>query len=302
MGPTASGKTGLAIDLVQQFNAEIISVDSALVYKGLDIGSAKPTAAEQAQAPHRLIDICEPHQAYSAAQCRDDVAQHIQEILTGGKVPVLVGGTMLYFKAIQQGLSQLPSADPNVRKCIEDKAQQHGWQAVHDDLAKVDPVSAQRIHPNDPQRLQRALEVFYISGKSLTQLQQENQAKPLDYQFINFAIAPADRKVLHQRIEQRFDLMLQSGFIDEVKQLRENPDVHIDLPAMKSVGYRQAWQYLDGEFDYDTMREKGIIATRQLAKRQFTWLRSWPNIHWLDTFANNNVEQVISVYQTSLND
>jgi tRNA dimethylallyltransferase len=297
MGPTASGKTGLAIELVKNFNASLISVDSALVYRGLDIGSAKPNKEELAAAPHRLIDICDPVESYSAAQFRKDAEHHIKDILQKGQVPVLVGGTMLYFKAIQQGLSQLPSAQPDVRNSIEAQAKKYGWDAVHKELAAVDPVSAQRIHPNDPQRLQRALEVYYISGKSLTQLQKENVAQPLPYEFINFAIAPTERKVLHKRIEQRFDLMLEQGFVEEVKALRECHDLHIDLPSMKSVGYRQAWMHLDGDYDLETMREKGIIATRQLAKRQFTWLRSWPNIHWLDTFAKDNIETVISVYQ-----
>jgi tRNA dimethylallyltransferase len=297
MGPTASGKTGLAIELVQQFNAAIVSVDSALVYRGLDIGSAKPSKEELSLAPHRLIDICDPVEAYSAAQFRDDADKHMQDILQKGQVPILVGGTMLYFKAIQQGLSQLPSADPNIRKRIEAEAKQKGWEYVHSQLASVDPVSAARIHPNDPQRLQRALEVYYISGKSLTQLQQENEARPLPYNFINFAIAPTDRKVLHERIEHRFDIMLKQGFIEEVQNLRQRPDIHLDLPSMKSVGYRQAWLHLDGEYDYETMREKGIIATRQLAKRQFTWLRSWHQMNWLDTFASDNVEKVIAGYQ-----
>jgi len=292
MGPTASGKTALAIELAQKANAQVISVDSALVYRGMDIGTAKPSKEELALAPHKLIDICDPKDAYSAAQFRTDVALEIEQALLRGQVPLLVGGTMLYYKAIQQGLSNLPSADPAIRQQLEKDAAKLGWEAVHQQLADVDPVAAERIHPNDPQRLQRALEVYLISGKSMTDLQKDNTAQPLPYQFLNFAIAPQERSVLHQRIEQRFDLMLEQGFEQEVQRLYQRDDLHPDLPSVKSVGYRQMWSYLAGEYNWETMREKGIIATRQLAKRQFTWLRSWPNVIWLDTFAKDNFERV----------
>ncbi len=294
MGPTASGKTALAIELAQGINAQVISVDSALVYRDMDIGTAKPSAEELALAPHKLIDICDPATPYSAAQFRDDADAEIKQALARGQVPLLVGGTMLYYKAIQQGLSNLPSASPEIRQQIEQDAQLNGWDAVHQQLAAVDPTAAARIHPNDPQRLQRALEVYLATGKSLTDWQQQNEAKPLPYRFVNFAIAPQDRAVLHQRIAQRFDQMLEQGFEQEVRKLFERGDLHPDLPSIKSVGYRQMWNYLSGEYDWDTMRDKGIIATRQLAKRQFTWLRSWPEVQWLDTFASDNYQQVLN--------
>ncbi|KFZ37530.1 tRNA dimethylallyltransferase [Shewanella mangrovi] len=292
MGPTASGKTELAIALAEQHNCEVISVDSALIYRGMDIGTAKPSAVELARAPHRLIDIRDPSESYSAADFRADCLREIEDILARGKTPLLVGGTMMYFKALLEGLSPLPSADEEVRAAILAEAESIGWQALHQQLSEVDPVSAARIHPNDPQRLSRALEVYRISGKSLTELTQ-TKADAFPYEALQFAIAPSDRKVLHARIAERFQQMLALGFIDEVTQLRAREGLHLELPSMRCVGYRQCWQYLDGEFDRENMTEKAIAATRQLAKRQLTWLRGWPNLHWLESGANSNLVTVI---------
>ena len=293
MGPTASGKTGLALELSQSVPCEIISVDSALVYKGMDIGTAKPTAEEQALAPHWLIDIIDPSETYSVAEFRRDVISLVNDIHQRGKLPVLVGGTMMYFNALINGISPLPKSDDEVRAGIVRDAGAHGWQALHDELSRVDPVSGARIHPNDPQRVTRALEVYRSTGRSLTDWQAE-KGEPCPFQVTQFAIAPEDRAVLHGRIEQRFDMMLEDGFIDEVKTLFARGDLHEDLPSIRSVGYRHAWQYLQGQLDYAEMREKGIIATRQLAKRQLTWLRGWPELHWLDTFANHNLTNILS--------
>ncbi|WP_299797544.1 tRNA (adenosine(37)-N6)-dimethylallyltransferase MiaA [uncultured Shewanella sp.] len=292
MGPTASGKTALAIELVQKHNCEIISVDSALIYRGMDIGTAKPSAAELAVAPHRLIDIRDPAESYSAADFRADALNEIDSIIAAGKTPLLVGGTMMYFKALLEGLSPLPGADEFVRAQIVSEAEQHGWQQIHDELKRVDPVSAERIHPNDPQRLIRALEVYRISGRSLTELSQ-TKSEPLPYDIVQFAISPKDRKVLHLSIEERFKLMLNQGFVDEVRSLKERGDLNLTLPSMRCVGYRQCWQYLDGEFDYDTMVEKAIVATRQLAKRQLTWLRGWPELNWLESGVDSNLNTVL---------
>lgn len=288
MGPTASGKTALAIEMAQKHNCEIISVDSALIYKQMDIGSAKPNAAELALAPHKLIDILDPKESYSAADFRRDALREIDAIIARGKTPLLVGGTMMYFKALLEGLSPLPSADEAIRQQIQTRADTEGWEALHQCLCDLDPVAGARIHPNDPQRLSRALEVYYISGKTMTELTQTKSA-PLAYDVVQFAIAPLDRKVLHELIAKRFTIMLEQGFIDEVKTLMARGDLHLDLPSMRCVGYRQCWQYLDGEFDYSTMVEKATAATRQLAKRQLTWLRGWPDVHWLESGAESNL-------------
>jgi len=295
MGPTASGKTALATALYQQLPCELISVDSALVYRGMDIGTAKPTAEELALAPHHLIDIRDPASNYSAADFRSDALRLIAEIQHRGNIPLLVGGTMLYFKALLDGISALPEADPVIRAQLEAEATQKGWAALHEELAKVDPVSALRIHPNDPQRINRALEVFRITGRSLTELTAE-KGEPFAYPVHQFAIAPTERAVLHQRIALRFDQMLAAGFEQEVIALRKRADLHLDLPSMRCVGYRQMWQYLDGDCDYAQMRERGIAATRQLAKRQLTWLRSWQNLTWLDSDApmSENLQAVLS--------
>lgn len=282
MGPTASGKTALAIELCQRLPVEIISVDSALIYRGMDIGTAKPDAAELALAPHRLIDILDPSVAYSAADFRRDALAAMTDITAQGKIPLLVGGTMMYFKALLEGLSPLPSADPEIRAQIEARAAKDGWQVLHDELSRIDPVAGARIHPNDPQRLSRALEVYYISGKTMTELT-ETAGENLPFNAYQFAIAPADRKILHQRIEMRFQMMLNAGFEDEVRALYQRGDLHPDLPSIRCVGYRQMWSYLAGEISYDDMVYRGICATRQLAKRQLTWLRGWEGVHWLDS-------------------
>ncbi len=282
MGPTASGKTDLAIQLVQHLPCEIISVDSALVYRGMNIGTAKPDAAELRLAPHRLIDICDPAEAYSAARFCEDALAAMHEITACGKTPLLVGGTMLYFRALEHGLSRLPESDKAVRMELQREAEEKGWEAMHKQLAAVDPVAAQRIHPNDPQRIVRSLEVYRISGRSMSDLQAEDQGEKLPYNVVKLARAPTDRSVLHQRIELRFKKMLESGFEEEVRNLWARGDLSADMPSMRSVGYRQMLKYILGEWDYSTMAEKGVIATRQLAKRQFTWLRSDPEIQWLD--------------------
>ena len=297
MGPTASGKTALAMSLMKHLPVELISVDSALIYRGMDIGTAKPTAQELAEAPHRLIDILDPTQAYSAADFRADALREMAEITSRNKIPLLVGGTMLYFKALLEGLSPLPQADATVRERIEKQAAEQGWSALHDQLREIDPVAANRIHPNDPQRLSRALEVFYISGKTLTELTKIS-GETLPYRVHQFAIAPTRRELLHSRIEERFSQMLSNGFEDEVRTLLARGDLHTDLPSIRCVGYRQMWSYLSGEFDYDEMVYRGVCATRQLAKRQMTWLRGWDNVEWLDSEkpddALSRVIQVVS--------
>lgn len=281
-GPTAAGKTALALELCQRLNCEIVSVDSALVYRGMDIGTAKPSAQEQRQVPHHLIDIRDPAQSYSAAEFQQDAGRAIDEIIARGRVPLLVGGTMLYFKALLEGISELPESQPQIRQQLNEEQQQFGLGHLHAELARLDPISAERIHAHDSQRILRALEVYRISGQSLTQLTQERHGQ-LAYPVYQLAIAPQERAVLHQRIEQRFDWMLQQPFQQEVEALRQRSDLHPDLPSIRSVGYRQMWAYLNGDYDYQTMRERGIIATRQLAKRQLTWLRGWPDVHWLTT-------------------
>lgn len=283
MGPTASGKTDLAIQLRQQLPVEVISVDSALIYRGMDIGTAKPSKAELALAPHRLIDICDPAESYSAANFRTDALREMQEISAQGKIPLLVGGTMLYYKALLEGLSPLPSADDKVRSEIEAKAALIGWGGLHQELSKIDPISAQRINPNDSQRINRALEVFYLTGKTLTELTAQ-KGEALPYDILQFAIAPEQREVLHLRIEQRFHKMIELGFQQEVEKLYRRPDLNENLPSIRCVGYRQMWEYLRGDYDHDEMVFRGICATRQLAKRQITWLRGWTSpIQWLDS-------------------
>ncbi|MDR0807343.1 MAG: tRNA (adenosine(37)-N6)-dimethylallyltransferase MiaA [Enterobacteriaceae bacterium] len=282
MGPTASGKTALAAELYKHLPVEVVSVDSALIYRGMDIGTAKPTAEELLATPHRLIDIRDPAEAYSAADFRTDALKEMAEIVAAGKIPLLVGGTMLYFKALLDGLSPLPSADAAVRERIEQEAAQSGWGALHQRLQQIDPVAAGRIHQNDPQRLSRALEVFYISGKTLTELTQV-AGETLPYNVYQFAIAPSSRELLHQRIEARFHQMIDAGFEDEVKALMARGDLHLDLPSMRCVGYRQMWMYLKGEIDHVDMVYRGICATRQLSKRQMTWLRGWSAVNWLDS-------------------
>ena len=274
MGPTASGKTDLAIYLTEHFPVDIISVDSAMVYRGLNIGSAKPSVEELQKAPHRLIDVVDPLEIYSAARFRKDALKEIAKIIEVGRIPLLVGGTMLYFRALLQGLSELPESDVVIRQKLEQQAKEIGWEKMHQRLAEVDVEAAARIHPNDPQRISRALEVYEMTGTAMSQLQKEQKAEPLPYQVLKLALIPSDRALLHQRIEKRFSQMLEQGLIDEVKTLRNRGDLHQDLPAIRAVGYRQVWDYLGGIIDYTEMQERGVIATRQLAKRQLTWLRS----------------------------
>ncbi|MEH0743034.1 tRNA (adenosine(37)-N6)-dimethylallyltransferase MiaA [Vibrio cholerae] len=296
MGPTASGKTELAIRLRQRFPVEIISVDSALIYRGMDIGTAKPDAREQSLAPHRLIDILDPSESYSAADFRRDALNEMHKIVADGKIPLLVGGTMLYYKALLEGLSPLPAADPDIRRTIEQEAQTQGWEALHDQLKAIDPVSAERIHPNDPQRLSRALEVFRISGKTLTELTQ-TKGEALPFRVKQFAIAPKERAELHRRIELRFDKMIDAGFLEEMRSLYAREDLHPDLPSIRCVGYRQMWDYLDGQCTLDEAIFKGVCATRQLAKRQITWLRSWDDLTWLDS---ENIDQALETVSNAI--
>jgi len=283
MGPTASGKTGLAVELVQRFPFEIISVDSALVYRGMDIGTAKPDAATLAQAPHHLIDLIEPTEAYSAAQFRNDALKLMDEITSRGKIPLLVGGTMLYFKALQGGLSNLPEADPAIRTRLEEEAREQGWPALHARLAQVDPDTAARLEKTDAQRIQRALEVWEKSGQPMSAIYRQSTGEVLPYSLLKLALIPSARLVLHERIAIRFKTMLEQGLIEEVHRLRQQyPGLRQEMPSMRCVGYRQAWQYLDDEYNLPELLEKGIAVTRQLAKRQLTWLRSMDDTVELD--------------------
>jgi len=292
MGPTASGKTGLAVELCQRFPMQIISVDSALVYRGMDIGTAKPDAEILKQAPHRLIDIRDPSERYSAADFRQDALKEMESITAAGKIPLLVGGTMLYFRALEYGLSELPAADPVVRERLEAQATEIGWAAMHEILRQKDPQAASRIHPNDPQRIQRALEVIEISGQSMSELQAQNTGDALEYRLHKIIISPEPRSVLHERIEQRFDLMMQQGFMDEMKTLHSRSDLNADLPSMRAVGYRQAWEWLEGSCTSEQMRDKAIAATRQLAKRQLTWLRRETGGLWYDLQTDSILTEV----------
>lgn len=301
MGPTASGKTDLAIQLYQNLSVEVISVDSALIYKGMDIGTAKPSKEELALAPHRLIDILDPAESYSAMNFREDALREMADITAQGKIPLLVGGTMLYYKALIDGLSPLPNADEKVRSEIEEKAAQVGWSALHKELEIIDPISAARINPNDSQRINRALEVFYITGKSLTELT-EQKGEMLPYQVLQFAIAPEDRTILHERIELRFKKMMDLGFKAEVETLFARPDLHLDLPSIRCVGYRQMWEHLQGQYNLDEAIYRGICATRQLAKRQITWLRGWKTpITWLDSLQNEqNLKKITQAFDLAM--
>ncbi len=298
-GPTAAGKTGIALELARDHDFEIISVDSALVYRGLDIGSGKPDRELLAQFHHHLVDIRDPVQPYSAAEFRHDAIRAVEKILHAGKKPLLVGGTMLYFKVLRDGLAQMPAANPQARLKIQALADESGWEAVHRRLAEVDPQAAARIHPNDPQRLMRALEVFESSGKALSAHHRDEKLKQNDLpdfmsNLVFVAIHPEKRATLHEHIAVRFRQMLEQGFVDEVKVLYERTDLHRDLPAIRSVGYRQIWDYLDGQYDYDTMVDKGLAATRQLAKRQLTWLRSWPDLYRFDVDMHAESENIVN--------
>jgi tRNA dimethylallyltransferase len=277
LGPTASGKSRLALDLARRFPIEIVSMDSGQVYRGMDIGTAKPSAAERASVPHHLIDLIEPTESYSAGRFRDEAIRAAQEILARKRIPLLVGGTMLYYRVLVLGLDALPDSDPEIRGSIDEKARQLGWPALHAELARVDPQAAARIKPNDAQRIQRALEVQRVSGQPLSALQ-KGAAETLPFPLEAFSLVPRDRSELHQRIAARFDSMLRAGLVDEVKALRKNFQLSAGMPSMRCVGYRQAWEFLEGTCDEKTFREKAIAATRQLAKRQMTWLRSLPGL------------------------
>jgi tRNA dimethylallyltransferase len=292
MGPTASGKTAAALAIAQQVPCEIISVDSALVYRGMDIGTAKPSKEELAAVPHHLIDIIDPLDSYSVAQFRTDTLRLVAEISARGKVALLVGGTMLYYKGLADGLDDLPGADAAVRARLDQEASRIGWPAMHARLAQLDPATAARLKPNDSQRVQRALEIHALSGKPMSELLAQREKEELPFDLVSFALEPSDRAWLHQRIARRFDIMLDSGFLDEVKALRARGDLHPGLPSIRCVGYRQAWEYLDGAIDYAAMRETGIIATRQLCKRQLTWLRSMPDRIVVDCCAPDAARQL----------
>ena len=300
MGPTASGKTDLAVALTEALPCEIISVDSALIYKGMDIGSAKPEPEVLAKAPHKLVDILDPAEAYSAADFREDALALMADMTARGKIPLLVGGTMMYFKVLRDGMAQLPAANDQIRQQLLQQAEEQGWETLHQRLIEVDPEASRRIKPADTQRLQRALEVYELTGKPLSQWHSEQEDQRLPYNVINFAVSPEDRAVLHERIALRFKLMLDAGFMDEARQLFARDDLNPSMPSVRCVGYRQAWAYLSGEYGYEEMVEKGIIATRQLAKRQLTWLRSWPDVHWLDTLSDDLPGDALKVLQHAL--
>jgi tRNA dimethylallyltransferase len=297
MGPTASGKTAAALAIARATPAEIISVDSALVYRGMDIGTAKPNAEELASVPHHLIDIIDPTEAYSVAQFRADTLRLVADISARGKLPLLVGGTMMYFKGLTDGLDELPSASPQLRAEIEAEAARSGWPAMHEKLRALDPVTAARLAPNDAQRINRALEIIELSGRPMSELLTGREKLALPFDLLSFALEPSDRSVLHARIATRFDQMLghsdDSGIVAEVAGLRARGDLHPGLPSMRCVGYRQAWDYLDGTIDRPALRETGIIATRQLAKRQLTWLRSMPERVVIDCLAGDPAAEML---------
>ena len=295
MGPTASGKTDLALNLFDYMDVEIISVDSALIYREMDIGTAKPDRATLAKYPHALVDILDPTEVYSASDFAEDARQLIDQAHAQGKLPVLVGGTILYFKALAEGLAKLPEANAEIRSEIEAQALQEGWPSVHARLAQLDPASGERLGPNDQQRIQRALEVFLMTGRSIDSHWQEQQALELPWNVIPIALMPEDRAQLHQRIELRFNQMLEQGFEAEVIRLRERGDLNLNLPSMRCVGYRQMWQYLDGELDWQEMHHKGLVATRQLAKRQMTWLRSWQGAEVIDPLVENLFKKTLAL-------
>lgn len=274
MGPTASGKTDLAISLCKRFPCDVISVDSALVYRGMDIGTAKPDAETLARTPHRLVDIRDPENSYSAGEFVRDAYREMDEIFAAGRIPLLAGGTMMYFRALTEGIAELPAADDGLRRAIDAEAAERGWPAMHEDLQDLDPAAAKRIKPNDRQRIQRALEVYRASGRPLSDWQRDSAPRRDDIRYLKIGLNIEPRSILHERIAKRLSMMVEGGFVEEVRALRERPDLTADSPAMRSVGYRQFWQYLDGAFSLDEARNKALYATRQLAKRQITWLRS----------------------------
>lgn len=301
MGPTASGKTGLAVELAQRLPVELISVDSALVYRDMNIGTAKPDAATLEKAPHALIDVIDPTESYSAAQFRHDALASMNEITARGKIPLLVGGTMLYFNALQHGLNNLPEANPEARARIDARAEIEGWPALHAELAHIDPVTAARLMPNDAQRIERALEIWMITGRPMSALLEEETKGQLPYTLLKIALLPSVRAVLHERIAQRFDGMLHDGLLDELGFLRDKyPSLDLNMPSMRCVGYRQAWQFQQGEYDFDTLRDKGIAATRQLAKRQMTWLRGMDDVEAVDCLEAQLLPKVLSRIQAEI--
>lgn len=323
MGPTAAGKTDLAMALCEQLPCDIISVDSAMIYRGMNIGTAKPSPVELARAPHRLIDVCDPVDTYSAADFRHDALREMAAVTAAGRIPLLVGGTMMYFKALLSGLSDLPPADPALRRALEQKANEQGWPALHDELRRQDPIAADRIHPNNRQRLLRALEVIRLTGTPISTLWrgeqggaadtgadtkviedypyftrwQADETDSLPYTVTQLAIAPSQRQHLHDRIRLRFLQMLEQGFVEEVRGLMARGDLSPDLPSMRCVGYRQVWSHLAGDFGIDALVEKGAAATRQLAKRQMTWLRKWPDAHWLETDSRQNAALALKIIE-----
>lgn len=299
MGPTASGKTALAVDWCQRLGTEVISVDSALVYRGLDIGAAKPDAATRARAPHHLVDVRDPHEVFSAADFAREALAPMQALAARGRVPLLVGGTGLYFSALLDGLSELPEADAAVRAAIAAEAAERGWPALHAEMAAADPAAGLRIQPGDSQRITRALEVWRLSGRAISDWQQAAPPRRFPFRVLRLVLAPADRAVLHERIARRFDQMLAEGFLDEVRRLRADPRLHPDLPAMRAVGYRQAWAHLEGRTDASMFREQAIAATRQLAKRQLTWLRARHEALWFDPASDRaGLERALDAFLT----
>ena len=303
-GPTAAGKSASTLALAERWPLEIVNVDSATIYRGMDIGTAKPSADEQARVPQHLLDILDPAQSYSAAEFRADALRLIDEIRARGRIPLLAGGTMMYYKALRDGLDDLPQADPALRAELEARAARLGWPALHAELAALDPVTAARLAPNDSQRIQRALEICQLSGHPMSALLQRAQRKPDDdgNRYVTISLEPSDRAALHARIEQRFDAMLRQGLLDEVRGLHARADLHPGLPSVRCVGYRQMWAHLDGQIDLDTAREQGIAATRQLAKRQITWLRAQPDRVIVDCLAADAVAQTIDAVALTLAD
>ena len=300
MGPTGSGKTSLALEIARKYSVEIINVDSASIYREMDIGTSKPDAHVLAVAPHHLIDICDPVEAYSAAQFREDALALMHSITDQGKIPLLVGGTMLYHKALLQGLSDLPSADPETRQRLENMMREKGLAYLHKQLEIIDPIAAKKIHPNDPQRVQRALEVFEVSGKPISVWWLEQEKNDLPFQVIKLATMQEQRALLHKSIETNFDKMLLKGFVEEVQRLKARGDLDLNKPSMRCIGYRQIWLYLDGEFGYKEMRDKGVAASRQYAKRQLTWLRSEKDLNWITTSRSDAVENALNVLRQKM--
>lgn len=300
MGPTASGKTAAALEVARHIPSEIISVDSALVYRGMDIGTAKPTPKERLLVPHHLIDLIDPSETYSVSRFIEDATRLVFEINQRGKLPLLVGGTMMYFNGLRSGIDNLPGANPPIRARIDEEAALYGWPALHEKLSRLDAITASRIKPNDSQRIQRALEIIEMTGSPVSQFHAKDRKKEIPFPLLSLALEPSQRHVLHDRIARRFDHMLEGDrLIREVQSLRNRGDLHLGLPSMRCVGYRQTWQYLDGEFDKKTLREKGIAATRQLAKRQLTWLRSMPDRMTIDCLGSDIPGQILALLKAN---